>query len=464
MPLQNVHIRINDAATGQPTPVRLRVTDSAGNYYAPFGHFNAFPVGPGEAVNGDVVIDHNRWAVIDGACEIALPAGELTIQATKGPEYTPLNETASLPPGKMALRFTISRTNDLPAEGWYGGDARCHEPSPHAAGLEAASEGLAVVHLLATERALLAADGNSYWCAPHLTAYSAQGSSLESHGSAICVGTANGHPHLGMLALLHTHRIVYPLSFGGSDATDDWSLEDWCGQAHRKGGLVVWVDAGGLRRGQGSEALANAILGEVDAVELADDVPATLEVWKLLANAGVVLPLVGASAKDSNRTPLGAWRTYARLPAGEPFSLGGWIDAVRAGRTYVTAGPLVRFAVDGRVAHAEAFGHAAIDAVEIVRDETVVGRGPMACDATFDDGRGGWVAARGWRQGKLVAHTSAVRLDGPRETLAVAPLLRHLDAGREWVETVGRFDNPKARDHLLSVFEAATQKLHDLSR
>src|SRR5439155_20878290 len=50
MSLQTVHLRINDAATGQPTPVRLRVTDLGGTYYAPFGHSAEFPHGRGEAV------------------------------------------------------------------------------------------------------------------------------------------------------------------------------------------------------------------------------------------------------------------------------------------------------------------------------------------------------------------------------------------------------------------------------
>ena len=35
--LHTVHVRVNDAATGQPTPVRIQFTDENGTYYAPFG-------------------------------------------------------------------------------------------------------------------------------------------------------------------------------------------------------------------------------------------------------------------------------------------------------------------------------------------------------------------------------------------------------------------------------------------
>ena len=116
MPLQHVHLRINDAATGQPTPVRLRVTDAAGNYFAPFGHAAEFPTGRGEEVGGDVVVNGERWAYIDGTCEIAVPPGELTIEAAKGPEFRPRRETINLPPGKMALRFCNRATDELASQ------------------------------------------------------------------------------------------------------------------------------------------------------------------------------------------------------------------------------------------------------------------------------------------------------------------------------------------------------------
>src|SRR5262245_48175074 len=97
MPLQQVHLRVNDAATGRPTPVRLRVTDAAGTYYPPHGHAAEFPTGPGEDVGGNLMLSRDRWAYVDGTCEIAVPPGELTIEAKKGPEYTPLRETVYVP-------------------------------------------------------------------------------------------------------------------------------------------------------------------------------------------------------------------------------------------------------------------------------------------------------------------------------------------------------------------------------
>ncbi|MFM8271915.1 MAG: hypothetical protein ACKODX_06215 [Gemmata sp.] len=48
----NVHLRITDAATHRPTPVRVRVTGPDGAHYAPLGQSAEFPAGRAEDVGG----------------------------------------------------------------------------------------------------------------------------------------------------------------------------------------------------------------------------------------------------------------------------------------------------------------------------------------------------------------------------------------------------------------------------
>src|SRR5262249_11907550 len=151
---------------------------------------------------------------------------------------------------------------------WFAGDTRAHALSPHAALLEAAAEDLAVIHLLARETPLLAGDGRTCLTHPNLTAFSGQQACLEREGTAVSIGTLNVHPVLGKLALLYAHRVVYPLTFGLPDASDDWTLADWCRQCHRKNGLIVWTDAFGAKISHAGEALADVVLGEIDALEL----------------------------------------------------------------------------------------------------------------------------------------------------------------------------------------------------
>src|SRR5262245_3346574 len=114
--MQTVHVRINDAATGQPTPVRIRFIDAAGNYYAPFGRLAEFATGVNQDVGGNVLVGDKQYCYIDGTCEIALPPGPIFIEAHKGPEFQPLVQQVELTPGKLALRLSIGRWADLRAE------------------------------------------------------------------------------------------------------------------------------------------------------------------------------------------------------------------------------------------------------------------------------------------------------------------------------------------------------------
>lgn len=462
-----VHLRVNDASTGRPTPVRLRVSGPDGTNYAPLGRFADFPGGVNEDVGGGLRVGREAWFAIDGSCEIPLPAGvPLRVQATKGPEYHALDTAVTLGAGQMSLRFAVERWHDRRADGRVSGDARCHFLPPHAALLEAAAEDLDVVNLLATVQPYPSIDGTAYRTAPHLAAFSGQQAALESDGRLVTVNTLNVHPALGTVGLLHSHRPVFPLTFGGEE-TDDWGVCDWCDQCHRKGGLTVWVEAFQRHAGLvGGEALVAAILGKLDAVEVTGGARSAVLPWVYrLWTAGFPLPLVGASGKDSNRTPLGALRTYAKPDA---TGYKGWVEAVRGGRSFVTAGPLLAFSVAGGCARVTARSLKGFERVELVADATVV-----AAAAPRQDGPGfvaeleapvaeaGWVAARCLPTGGVgFAHTSPVRLGRSAGTAGAAASLRPcVDATREWAEAAGRFENPKRKQALIDRCALAIEAL-----
>lgn len=361
---QQVHLRFNDSATAQPTAVRLRVTDAEGRYHAPYGRRVQFALEPGVDVGANVSLNDEAWAIIDGACEITLPPGPLRIQARKGPEYRPLDVEVELLAGKMSLRFAMERWTNLASLGWFAGDSCAFEMSPHAALLEAMVEDLAVVDLLVRER-----DGTL----ANILAYSGQQPALARPGHMVVVNTANQSPECRLL-LLNTHRVVYPLSF---QRGEKWSLIDWCDQCHRKKGLVVADDW--LLHGQPS---GDDFLGRVDAVRFHPGV--SLEPYFTALNRGRRLSLVGGSGKESNRIRLGEWRTYAHVGQ-SPFDYAAWTEAIRAGRTFVTNGPIVLF--DGRVA--EAWG---ADRIQIIADGQVIAEtteSRLECEPT-----GRWMLAR----------------------------------------------------------------------
>jgi hypothetical protein len=483
-----VHVRVNDTATGQPTPVRIRLIDSAGVCRMPFGRLTEFATGPGEDVGVQVRLDGDAFAYIDGICEVHLPPGPVRVEVHKGPEYVPVSREVVLGPGKISLRLAIERWTDPRSQGWYAGDCRAHDLSPHAARLEGAAEGLDVVNLLARERP----PGEGRPAAlVNLLAFSGTQPTLPG-SPCVVVNTCNTHSVLGTVALLNCHRVVYPLRFGAADGLDDWSISDWCDQCHRKKGLVVWPDEPRLTpdHPQG-EALAALLLGKVDAFEICrfgDPLAPPLADWYRLLACGLRLPLVGSSGKDRNSVALGGVRTYARLEPNPEFSYGAWIEAVRAGRTFVTAGPLLSLTVDGHdpssvlavrdagrtvVVRAEARSAAAWDRLEVLRDGEVVAvretegdRRSATIETEVPIADSGWLAARCWGgDGPGVnAHTSPVhvRMEGrPIRPNAdtLAPLLAVLEQTLAWVRREARCASEQQRQHLAETLEEARREL-----
>jgi hypothetical protein len=483
-----VHVRVNDSAAGKPTPVRLRIAGPGGEFFSPLGRFADFPLGRNEVVGGHAYLGGKKYVYIDGSCEIRLPAGvPLEVEINKGPEYETIRQTVTLGPGQMALRFVISRWTK--ATGWISADSRCHFLTPHTALLEAACEDVDIVHLLAVEEDHRSEDGHCYKTIPSMTAFSGQQVLLAENGRAIVCNSFNTHPALGRLGLLNCHRPVYPLRFGG-DAGDDWSLNDWCNQCHRKNGLTVWSDAYRPEAGiAGGEALVAAILSKIDALEFdgRERNQPLLPAWYRLLNTGLRLPLVGGSGKDSNRIALGSMRTYARTSA-ELSSPSAWIEAVRLGNAFVTNGPLLELTVNGLpcggameiepgqklAIQAAAKSIVPYDKLEIIVNGRVVAENgrqePIEIEHELSDG--GWIAARCFGSARseldqhsaIFAHTSPiyVTVSGkpPRSELpALKSIGREVEQVRHWIETTGRFEQEKSKTRLIDLCDEALRAL-----
>jgi hypothetical protein len=498
--LHTVHVRVNDAATGQPMPCRVRFTDAEGRYYAPFGRLTEFQTSQGADAAGNLLLESGAYAYIDGACEIDLPAGPITIEIHKGPEYLPLRQTVPLGQGKLALRFSLERWIDLRKEGWHSGDTCVHFLSPRAALMEGTGEDVAVVNLLAMQSPIENTNhGLGLPRISNILDFSGQTPATESPGHIVLVNTRNLGGVLGSLLLLNCHRVVYPLAIGepGGKGPYDWTMADWCGQCHRKGGLVLWALVGSSCGGElVGEGLANAILQQVDALGISTNRdranPAvsrqTYSVWYHLLNCGFRLPITGGSLKQSPLTPIGAVRTYAQLQTGAELTYSNWIEAVRAGRTFVTDGPLLRFTVNdegpgnvvdlpaggGRVrVRAEVRSLRPMDRLEIVvngQARATASAAGMPSQAVLDldlpQERSCWIAARAWseKNSHCCAHTSPVYVqvaDRPMllDKVSFDFLMDKLTEMLGWVEKANQFGEEKNRERLASIFRSAKEEL-----
>ncbi|MGE3809847.1 MAG: CehA/McbA family metallohydrolase [Gemmataceae bacterium] len=491
-----VHVRVNDQATGQPTPVRLRITAGEGIYHAPLGRLTHFATGKFEDVGGNLLLGMKAYAYIDGSCEIKLPAGPLHVDICKGPEYRPVSQDIELGVGKIALRFNVERWANMREAGWFSGDARAHALTPHAALLEGQAEDLAVVNLLACETQV------GFTQQSNILAFSGQRPALEAAGCIVAVNTHNRHPELGSLGLLHAHRVVFPLAFGGRGRPDDWTLADWCDQCHRKRGLVVWTDtAHESEHFRLGEPLADLLLGKVDAFEVTyfEDSPYdVLPDWYRLLNVGLRVPLVGASGKERNFTTLGSMRTYAKAAADTHLDFQGWIEAIRAGQTFISNGPLLELKVNGqdpgavidiaanRPVRIEATARSLLpfERLEVIGPQgtvataSVAGTDPVAAkiDMEWQPAATGWLAARCTGPARLpgypapqtvFAHSSPVYVNVGGVPFAVQEearrqLAKSLDDMLHWAKTVARCPSERERQAFVDVFQQARARLAEL--
>jgi hypothetical protein len=193
-------------------------------------------------------------------------------------------------------------------------------------------------------------------------------------------------------------------------------------------------------------------------------------------------------------TAVGTIRTYARIPSGREFTYESWKDAVRAGNTFATYGPLVEFAVDGRPSGGriemksgggtvEVTWEVASVTVPMSKVELVVngevresrsvkpdrdsGRWPVKLD------RSSWVAlmVRGHYPDKpeiIAAHTSPVmiRVEGSRFFSAVdaVTMIDQIEGALAFIDTIGtRAEDEvykRVRLKLMSAYRALHNELH----
>jgi len=172
---------------------------------------------------------------------------------------------------------------------------------------------------------------------------------VTNDGSTIVYCTQENRQHLlGHLTLLGVKEPIMPwCSDGPSEAelggTLEVTMSDWADRCHAQGGTVVIPH---LPNPNGEPAVLIAT-GRADAVEmLVHGEYQHLEYYRYL-NGGYRLPLVGGTDKMTSDVPVGIYRTYAYIPDDEEFNYDNWCQALRAGRTFLSGGPILHFTVNG---------------------------------------------------------------------------------------------------------------------
>jgi hypothetical protein len=357
-PMGRVRVTVVDAATGRPLEARVSVTAADGRGFVPD---DAWRHADEAFVRGERPFEHAYFHT-DGSDTVTVPAGRVTVEAWRGPEYEFARlEGAAEAGATLPARLALRRLADMPARGYWGGDLHVHmnygghyRNTPKHLAFQGRAEGLHLVFNLVV---------NKEQRVPDIAAFRTTPDPVSTKQFLLLHGQEFHTSFWGHTALVGLREHYVLPDFAGYANTAAASLiptnADVADLTHRQGGLMGYVHPFDTRPDpdNAAEPLSYALpvdaaLGKVDYLEVMgySDHLITSEVWYRLLNCGLRIPAAAGTDAFPNfaslRGPAGLLRTYAA--AGPRLTQEAFLGAVKRGRTLVTNAPLLELSVEGQ--------------------------------------------------------------------------------------------------------------------
>ncbi|HEU5218640.1 MAG TPA: CehA/McbA family metallohydrolase [Gemmatimonadales bacterium] len=431
-PSGTLTLTVEDAA-GLKTPARISVTGADGRGWAPDTAWRY----------ADDGFDRNQrkfevtYFHATGTATLTLPAGEYTVEVLKGLEFSHLTRTVKVAANAArSERFRLTRLRDLPAEGWWSGDLHVHmnyggvyRNDPSRLRRQAEAEDLHVVEDLIVNKEQRIPDVALFTGRPDPVSTSR---TVIAHDEEYHTSWWGHTGHLGLTRnLILPNYAGYANTAAASLYPDNATIMDL---THAQGGLSGYVHPFDppMPDPSGADALTSGLpvdvaLGKVDYMEVMgfSDHRTTAEVWYRLLNTGFRIPAGAGTDAMANfaslRGPVGMNRVFVR--SGPRLVYRAWLDALKAGRTFVSNGPLLGFTLSGRqigdeltfpagvhqvVARVSLRSIVPVERLEIVANGVVVSPVPLTAGGTRADAeiplpvtRSGWFVVRAWSAGAV---------------------------------------------------------------
>ncbi len=360
---------------GQPAPCRIHLFDAAGQT--------------------PKVAGYPSWRdhfVCAGAARLEVPAGRYRYEIERGPEYSAVSGEAEVAAGgERRVAAELKRLWDLKADGWWSGELHVHRP-------------LEDVPLLMRAEDLHLAPVVTWWNNRNLWAGKELPKELLSRleGDRFTHAMAGEDEREGGALLFF--NLARPLAITGA-TREHPSPMAFLAEARKSTGVHVdiekpfWWDAPvWLASGQvdtigiannhmcRSQMLEKEAWGKPrDGVRL----PAprgngfwTQEIYYHALNCGLRVPPSAGSASGVLPNPVGYNRAYVKIDGELTYEK--WFERLRAGRSFVTNGPLLRVQAEAKWP-----GHvfASVGAVEIELRGSLEGRDRVPSLEVIRDGK-----------------------------------------------------------------------------
>jgi hypothetical protein len=229
----------------------------------------------------------------------------------------------------------------------------------------------------------------------------------------------------GHMTLIGLKQVVEPVFTGFKDTTNPWDIptnSDIADRTHWQQGLVNYTHVAQNPNDPyenpytGKSIPIDVALGKIDTLDLNASYAGTVPLWYRLLNCGFHLPASAGTDTFLNRIASrlpGGDRVYVKLNG--PLNYENWVTNLRAGRSFVTNGPMLEIAAESagpgdtltldaaRAVHIKAMATSqfALDKVELVYNGKVVSTatlndsktaGTIDADVMLD--RSGWLSFR----------------------------------------------------------------------
>lgn len=462
---------LRDGVTGKPVAAKMRVTSAGcGEPFMPASCIKSMPKRTRTGV---------RYFYVRGAYEVAVPPGRYQIEVVRGICHEPALAEIEVGAGRTQVQdFRIELLRDLHASGWYSGNTHTHynvdieEEVDERLRIVPPAEALDVSVISYLIRNALPYASNRIPVG-RLPQFSRDGT-LTDMGEECRNNNATNQLGYGHCLFLNIPRLVEPVSTGmlsrDGKAPDFPTLSMLCAEARRLGGTTVWC-----HNGNGMEAPVAIALGHVDALNIADGSPVEYDWYYRFLNCGFRLPVSTGTdwwEYDHNRV-------FVRVKGA--FRYESWIAGLRAGRTFISNGPLLDLAVNGKGPGetvsaagplrvlARAVSRVPFERLELVHDgavvagETAFRQREAKVEYEIPRASTGWIAARvaGHTETPtgypVFAHTNPVYVKGSgppgRRTEAAAALAQQIENSVGFIRKYYRFASEADRALALGRFE-----------
>ena len=348
-PMGMLSVRVTDNEDGQVTPARLHLTAADGKFYPPADAYAMI------SRAGDNMFQS------PGQFTVALPAGKAELLAVKGFEFWPEKVVADIKPNEVtSLTVPLKRLSDMAAKGWFNGSTHVHmnwggnlHQTPANLMMMSRAEGQDVLTMQVVNQNNRILDYQYFvkGGGPH---------PLSANDQLLVVGQEYRPPFYGHVFMfgMKDHLISpYLTGYAGTAVESLYpSNTDMFRKARAQGATVGYVHAFGGERdpletnlGGGKGFIVDAALGTTDAVEWSASARAGFFPLYAAWNNGLKVTATGGEdsvTSEHHNQLVGATRTYV-FTGSRGLDMDAWFAGLRAGRAFVTTGPLVELTVNG---------------------------------------------------------------------------------------------------------------------